>query len=287
MYTREARYYDEILSFKDYAAEVRKLVKIIETHLGEGRLSLLDVACGTGKHLEHLCERYDCEGIDLSPTMLEVARERIPYVTLHELDMLTFDLGRAFDVVTCLFSGIGCVKTIDNLYIAIARMAAHVKPGGLLIVEPWFTPEQWQQNTVHMATVDRPDLKIARVNTSWAGSAGFTRWIIVIQKARQLRMQNTATNRVRRSVVRSLDSSARQPDLRILWKVSIFQRKAYHSMSPAEVGEVEVRIRVARSRSNAGRPRSQTRARPSQLPARTRSGLPRHGSNATQVMPSP
>ena len=168
MYTREARYYDDILSFKDYAAETRKLVKIIETHLGEGRLSLLDVACGTGKHLEHLCERYDCEGIDLSPTMLEVARERIPYVTLHELDMLTFDLGRAFDVVTCLFSGIGCVKTIDNLYIAIARMAAHVKPGGLLIVEPWFTPEQWQQNTVHMATVDRPDLKIARVNTSWA-----------------------------------------------------------------------------------------------------------------------
>jgi ubiquinone/menaquinone biosynthesis C-methylase UbiE len=168
MYTREARYYDDILSFKDYPAEVRKLVKIIEAQLGEGRLSLLDVACGTGKHLEHLRERYECEGIDLSPQMLEVARARIPDVPLHEGDMLTFDLGRMFDVVTCLFSSVACVKSIDNLYLAIARMAAHMKPGGMLIIEPWFPPEKWQQNTIHMATVDRSDLKIARVNTSWS-----------------------------------------------------------------------------------------------------------------------
>ncbi|MET4046104.1 hypothetical protein ABIC03_007843 [Bradyrhizobium sp. RT6a] len=52
---------------------------------------------------------------------------------------------------------------------------------------------------------------------------------IVIQKTRQLRMQKTDIRLVRRWAVRSFDSSALQPDLRILWKTSIFHLKAYHS----------------------------------------------------------
>src|SRR4051794_41958868 len=40
-------------------------------------------------------------------------------------------------------------------------------------------------------------------------------------------MQKTAISLTRRSAVLSRLSSARQPDFRILWNVSIFQRKAY------------------------------------------------------------
>src|SRR4051794_41919322 len=40
-------------------------------------------------------------------------------------------------------------------------------------------------------------------------------------------MQKTAISFTRRSAVLSRLSSARQPDFRILWNVSIFQRKAY------------------------------------------------------------
>jgi ubiquinone/menaquinone biosynthesis C-methylase UbiE len=41
-------------------------------------MSILDVGCGTGSHLE-LYQRYKCElyGLDLSPSMLEVARKRL------------------------------------------------------------------------------------------------------------------------------------------------------------------------------------------------------------------
>ncbi|MEM5775159.1 MAG: hypothetical protein AAGU05_09185, partial [Anaerolineaceae bacterium] len=44
----------------------------------------------------------------------------------------------------------------------------HLNPGGVLLIEPWFTPEMWYTNTPHMVTVDQPDLKIARLNTSTA-----------------------------------------------------------------------------------------------------------------------
>ncbi len=50
---------------------------------------------------------------------------------------------------------------------------------------------------------------------------------MVIQNMRQLRMQKIAIRLTIRSAVRSFESSALQPDFKILWKVSIFQRMAY------------------------------------------------------------
>jgi len=40
-----------------------------------------------------------------------------------------------------------------------------VCPGGLLIVEPWLTPERFVPEHVGGLFVDQPDLKIARLNT--------------------------------------------------------------------------------------------------------------------------
>jgi SAM-dependent methyltransferase len=113
-----------------------------------------------------LREHYKIEGMDLDDQMLEVARQKFPSVKLHCADMTNFDLGRQFDVVTCLFSAIGYAKTVERMNRAISRMAAHTKAGGLLIVEPWLTPEQYRGGQVHALYEDRPNLKIVRMNTS-------------------------------------------------------------------------------------------------------------------------
>jgi hypothetical protein len=86
---------------------------------------------------------------------------------LHHADMTDFNLGSTFDVVTCLFSAIGYVKTLDNLSRAIQCMAQHLSAGGVLLIEPWFTPETWRPGTVHARFIDEPDLKMARINTSF------------------------------------------------------------------------------------------------------------------------
>jgi len=166
VFEETARYYDRIYAFKDYAAEASKIRAIVEEELRTGGRRLLDVACGTGLHLEHLKAHFDAEGLDLSPELLEVSRERNPEVTHHLADMRTFELDARFDVVTCLFSSIGYMTTIDDLHRATERMASQLVPGGLLIVEPWLTPDAWRPNTVHGLFVDEPELKIARVNTS-------------------------------------------------------------------------------------------------------------------------
>jgi ubiquinone/menaquinone biosynthesis C-methylase UbiE len=166
MYTKSIPYYDVIYSFKDYQSEAQKLMDIIGEHLQSGGDRLLDVACGTGKHLEFLRESYEVEGLDLSLELLEIAQERAPDILYHHADMMDFDLGKEFDIVTCLFSSIGYVKTLDNLNRAVKCMSSHLIAGGVLIIEPWFTPDSWNPGTVAANFVDEPELKIARMNIS-------------------------------------------------------------------------------------------------------------------------
>jgi ubiquinone/menaquinone biosynthesis C-methylase UbiE len=168
MFSKTARYYDKIYSFKDYQAEAHHLTAVIHQNLRSGGNRLLDVACGTGRHIEHLKKYFEVEGLDISEELLELARVQNPGVLFHQADMVHFQLSRKFDVVTCLFSSIGYVRTVENLMRAIHCMSQHVMPGGIVIIEPWFTPDTWHAGTVHALFIDEPELKIARVNTSLA-----------------------------------------------------------------------------------------------------------------------
>jgi ubiquinone/menaquinone biosynthesis C-methylase UbiE len=166
VFNKTSQYYDLIYSYKDYRKEAKSLVAIINKNLLSGGNRLLDVACGTGHHIMYMTEHYETEGIDLSEEMLMIARRRTPNVAYHHADMIDFNLHRKYDIVTCLFSSIGYVKTMDNLKKALTCMADHLVPGGVLLIEPWFTPKAWVPGTVHANFVDEPDLKIARVSTS-------------------------------------------------------------------------------------------------------------------------
>jgi len=162
--------YDVLYGFKDYAAESASVTRRIRERNPTAR-TLLDVACGTGRHLEYLRHEFDVEGADFEPGLLAVARERLGEgVPLHKADMRTLELGRRFDAVTCLFSAIGHVADLAELHSAIAAMVAHLEPGGVLLVEPWLEPDVWEPGKLTMLTVDEPDLKISRM--SMAGREG-------------------------------------------------------------------------------------------------------------------
>jgi len=99
-------------------------------------------------------------------SVVNFARERLPDVPFHEADMTSFDLGSRFDAVVCMFSSIGYARTEERLGSAVASMARHLDSGGVLVVEPWLTPEVWLDRHVGAVFVDEPELKIARMNVS-------------------------------------------------------------------------------------------------------------------------
>jgi len=169
MYRELANYYDLLYvggKKKDYIAEAQKVIEIA-TKLKRSRGNdLLEVACGTGKHLEQLKQVFTCVGTDINQGILNVARKNINGVLFKRADMMTMNLGRQFDVVTCLFSSIGYVKTRANLKKTIDRLGAHVKLGGVLMIEPWFWKGEFAAGKPHMLTHSEQDVKIARAHIS-------------------------------------------------------------------------------------------------------------------------
>jgi 2-polyprenyl-3-methyl-5-hydroxy-6-metoxy-1,4-benzoquinol methylase len=166
MFSESAELYDAIYSkIKNYEEEARTVRVWIEK-LHPSAKTLLDVACGTGEHGKFLKERYQIDGLDLNEGFVGIAHAKNPSGTYKVADMTAFDMGRRYDVITCLFSSIGYVVTQEKLHAAIACFARHLNPNGLMLVEPWFTPEQWSPGRPHMITVSEERLKVCRMNIS-------------------------------------------------------------------------------------------------------------------------
>lgn len=166
MFARSADFYDLLYGFKDYEAEVRQLRELIAERERRPSRSLLDAACGTGAHLALLSESFDVEGFDLDEGMIAAARERLPDVPLHVADFLDVELGARFDVVTCLFSSIAYVRTKERLDRAVARLARHLEPGGLLVLEPWISPEALKPAAFHVHSGQDETRAVTRMSTS-------------------------------------------------------------------------------------------------------------------------
>lgn len=165
MFTKSAKFYDALYHFKDYKSASEKLQKIISKYNPDAK-SLLDTACGTGKHIEHLKNFYDAEGLDISEELLTIAENRCPGNKFHQSDMTDFQLGKKYDVVTCLFSSIAYVRSLDNLFKAVKTMSEHLNTNGILIIEPWFSKETFWTNKVTVNHFDEKDLKITWMYTS-------------------------------------------------------------------------------------------------------------------------
>src|SRR5258708_4800540 len=99
LYRDLARYYDLIYSFWDYPSEVMRILELIEEFGKSDGNDLVDVACGTGRHMELLKDRFRSVGVDVNPDMLDVARRRLPGTDLRQGDMIHLDLGSPFDLV--------------------------------------------------------------------------------------------------------------------------------------------------------------------------------------------
>ncbi len=139
-YRRWAPFYDH--TFGKFASEGRKhAVEIINAR--EGRV--LEVGVGTGLSLPLYGRHLDIVGIDLSPEMLEKARNRvateaIDNVTgLHEMDAskLTF-ANESFDTVVAMY-----VMTVVPEPEKVMRELSRVcKPGGEVLLVNHFSQEE-------------------------------------------------------------------------------------------------------------------------------------------------
>ncbi len=146
LYGGMSPYYDAFVrAQRDYDAIAAALLEL----LGDAA-TVLDVGVGTGLVVEHLLKRrpaLDVTGIDVSPGLLAQARARLgDRVRLHHADVCALDLGRRFDAAysrggawTFVRDGgrpalASHILDLDAIGESFARVAAHLRPGGRLII---------------------------------------------------------------------------------------------------------------------------------------------------------
>lgn len=156
-------YYDELyVKPEQYQKEVQQVVTFSQQYLQSGGKTLLDVACGTGGHIKYLQDHFQVSGVDLSESMLGVARKKFSHLSFYRGNMIDFSLDKQFDIITCMYGSIGFVKTYSNLKLTLKNMARHLIPGGLVIIVPWSTTESFKEKIV-VDAVKHPQIRIARM----------------------------------------------------------------------------------------------------------------------------
>jgi SAM-dependent methyltransferase len=92
----------------------------------------VDAACGTGRHVARLVELgHEVVGVDGSPEMLDLARDRVPQARFLEGDLgdLPVEDGN-FDLAVCALA----LGHAEDLRPPIAELARAVRPGGHVVL---------------------------------------------------------------------------------------------------------------------------------------------------------
>jgi SAM-dependent methyltransferase len=127
-YATFARFYDAIQGDRAEA------LPFVLPNLG-GVTTVLELACGTGSILAQLRGDFDVAGVDLSPEMLEIARQKLPDVELVLGDMRTIRLGRTFDAVLCLYDAVNHLLELGDWERVFDTAVAHLRPGGVFVFD--------------------------------------------------------------------------------------------------------------------------------------------------------
>ena len=155
---------------EDYIDEVGQIVSVIQRYAHIEVKSLLDLGCGGG-HNDHYFQHYfKVTGVDLSESMLALARQLNPDIDYRIGDLRSVSMGKCYDAVV-IADAIVYMLDEDNLRAALANAHRHLRPGGILCTYAEETKELFEQNgtytTNHEGVVNGEKVEITLVGNNY------------------------------------------------------------------------------------------------------------------------
>ncbi len=129
-----AEYYDSFTGNVDY----RRRAAFLDARLREfGRRGLiLDAGCGTGELSRLLLETgYDVIGVDISESMLAVAREKNPGQLLLRQDLTKLDLYGTVQGVVCMQDTLNHLRSLKDFREALRRFSLFSEQGSRIVFD--------------------------------------------------------------------------------------------------------------------------------------------------------
>ena len=144
---RSYDFHDDVYGFYAHRLWVLSLLGVINKFMNSKKSArMLDLACGTGFVTFNVAKRYHniaISGFDISPHMIEVARERRDKKFKDR--KINFYLGDAelpygdnkYDIITTSFA----FRNFANKNLAVENVFRALKPGGVFIIQDLTKPE--------------------------------------------------------------------------------------------------------------------------------------------------
>lgn len=147
LYNELADWWPVLSAPEEYEEEAGLFWKVISKYKPDAR-TLLEFGSGGGNNAFHLKHHLEVTLSDLSPSMIAVSEKLNPECRHFEADMRAIDLEETFDVVF-IHDAIMLITNERDLAYVFERAAAHLRPGGLLLVVPDFFKETFKPSTDH------------------------------------------------------------------------------------------------------------------------------------------
>ncbi len=137
-YTDFAYIYDNLID-QDYEKWADYIEEIFKKHGAKPKL-VLDLGCGTGSITNILAKRgYDMIGVDLSPDMLNVARDKAMEEGSDVLylcqDIREFELYGTVDAIICTLDVLNYITDPEDLGHVFALVKNYLNPDGIFIFD--------------------------------------------------------------------------------------------------------------------------------------------------------
>lgn len=127
-----------------YTLEAETLREAFSARRGAGTGAkpprLLELGAGGGHILTHLSAFFECTALDAAPEMVELCQRQVPQARVVQGDMRSLDLGERFDLVL-LLDAADYLRSAAEARRTLANAAAHLSPGGVLLLAPTYTRE--------------------------------------------------------------------------------------------------------------------------------------------------
>jgi SAM-dependent methyltransferase len=145
LYNTLARWYPVLTPPDEYAHEAAWYRQVLEAST-RPLASLLELGCGAGHNALHMKGGLDCVLTDIAPAMLAHSRRLNPECEHRLGDMRDLRLGRTFDAVF-VHDAVTYMLTRADLRAAVETAAAHLRPGGVVLLAPDETAETFAEQT--------------------------------------------------------------------------------------------------------------------------------------------
>ncbi|MFX1464960.1 MAG: class I SAM-dependent DNA methyltransferase [Promethearchaeota archaeon] len=132
-YEKFSEFYDLVTPDEFYIDYFEFILKILK-EINFNPKKILDLACGTGRLTKNFLDKgYDIEGLDISASMLEIAKKR--GLKVYQSNMVDFNIGQKYDLIISTYDSLNYILQESNLKKCFNSINKHLNQEGFFIFD--------------------------------------------------------------------------------------------------------------------------------------------------------